>query len=217
MNERQHYVRRHAIWGGIAAAVLFAAGNAIWALGMPSAGTPIPEILDFYDERANRIVIGGSISLLAIAVFVLFAAAARQLLNEAGADEFLTTTAFGGAVLTAAVGTSAETINMVAAMRSRDGELGEALAQSLFELSQNFGSTASGLGLAIFAVAIGVAGLRSGALSPWRSWLVLAVGVVLFTPLARFNVAAGTALILVSLTIAIGLLRGPKGNASLSG
>jgi hypothetical protein len=180
---------------------------------MPSAGTPTAEILDFYDTRGARIVIGGSISLFAIALFVLFAAAVRQVLDQAEAGDPWTATSFAGAVLTAATGISAESLNVVAATRSLDGELDEPLAQALFEISQNFGATAFGLGIAIFATATGVAGLRSGALTPWRSWLVLITGIVLFTPLASINVVPGALLIFIALTIAVDLRQRPAADS----
>ena len=136
MRAQELTARRFAVWSGIAVAVLFGVGSAIWGLDMPEDGTPVVEVLEFYRETADQIVVGGSLSLLAIACFVLFAAAVRQVLIEAGGEEFLATTAFGGAVLAMAAGIGAETINLVAALRARDAELNEPLAQSLFEISQ---------------------------------------------------------------------------------
>ena len=81
------------MWTGYAVALLFAVANAIWALGMP-AGAPEAEVLAFYEDRAGRIVVGGSVSLLSIAMLIPFAAALRQLLMTAGASDWLATTAF---------------------------------------------------------------------------------------------------------------------------
>ena len=104
---------------GVAVAVLFAGGNAIWALDMPDAGAPVAEVAGFYRDTADRIVVGASLSLLAIAALVWFAAALRDRL--AASDRVLATTAFGGGILVAAAGLGAETINMAAALRARDG------------------------------------------------------------------------------------------------
>ena len=82
---------------GAAVALLFGVGSAIWGLGMPNAGAPVDEVLDFYDERYARIIIGASLSLLAIAAFVLFAAALRTVLIESSGGDPLPTAAFGGA------------------------------------------------------------------------------------------------------------------------
>ena len=66
---------------------------------MPDRGTPADELVPYYEERADRIVVGGSLSLLAIAAFVLAAAALRRVLIEAEGDDVFATTAFGGAIL----------------------------------------------------------------------------------------------------------------------
>ncbi len=195
-------------WSGIAAGVLFSIANAIWALEMPEDGTPVPEVLDFYRETADRIVVGGSLSLISIAVFVLFAAAVRQVLIEAGAEDFLATTAFGGAVLGMAAGLGAETINLLAALRARDDELSPALGQALFEIPQVLGAIGYGLGLGIFAIATGAAALRTKAVLPRREALaVVVLGVLVLTPLAHMNWVAGAAGVVVALVIGIRLLR----------
>lgn len=199
---------RYAGLSGLTAALLFAVGNAIWGLGMPSAGTPVAEVLDFYNGRADRIVIGGTLSVLSIAVFVMFAAAVRQVLIEAGGDEVLATTAFGGALLGMAAGLGAETINMVAALRARDDELNEALAQALFEISQILGSTASAAGLGVFALATAAVALRTGRVLPRpHAVIILLAGVVLLTPLSHVNVLPGALMVLITAMIAGRLLR----------
>lgn len=204
--------RKLAVVGGLAAAVLFAVGNAIWALEMPEDGTAVPAVLDFYRETADRIVIGGSISLLSIGAFVLFAAAVRQVIVDEGGDPALATTAFGGAVLGMAAGLGAESINLVAALRARDGELSEGLGQSLFEISQILGSTATAVGLGVFALAVAAAAIRADAILPRPvSLLNLAAGVLLLTPLSHLNWFAGAGLVLIAVSLSIGLARGGTG------
>jgi hypothetical protein len=204
--------RRYAGVSGIAVAVLFGAGNALWALDMPAAGAPVAEIAAFYRDTSGRIVAGGCLSLLAIAAFVLFAAAFRQVLVETGGDDVLATTALGGALIGMAAGLGAETINMVGALRARDGELSDALAQSLFEISQVFGSTASGLGLGIFALATAAVALRSGLVLPrWLAVVTAFVGIALLTPVSRVAEVPGAALVAITLIVGVLLLRTPVG------
>jgi hypothetical protein len=204
---RRDSARRQAGISGLAVAVLFGGGSALWALNMPSGGTPVNEVLDFYRDTADRIVIGASLSLLGIASFVWFAAAVRQLLLDAGADEVLATTAFGGAALSMAPGIGAETINMTAALRAQDGDLTAPLAQTLFEISQILGSVASGVGGGVFAVAVGVAALRRpGALPRPIAWATLAVGIALLTPLSYVNVVAGAVIVLLTGAIGVAML-----------
>ena len=208
MHDRPLDARRYAGLAGIAFALLFGVGSAIWGLDMPTGGTPAAEVAEFYSDTADRIVIGASLSLLAIAAFVLFASALRQVLVDAGGEEFLATTALGGAGLGLAAGIGAETINMMAALRARDGELSDALAQSLFETSQILGSTATGIGIGVFALATATVALRTGRVLPrWIALLTLVVGVAMLTPLNYVNVLPGAAMVLLSLLIGGALLR----------
>jgi len=202
--------RRYAGWSGIAAAVLFGVGSGIWGLDMPEPGSAASEVVRFYEDTADRIVVGATLSLLGIAAFVAFAAGLRRVLAEAEGDDLLATTAFGGAVLGMAAGIGAETINMSAALRARDGDLSDALAQPLFEASQALGSTASAVGVGVFAVATAVAMLRTGAVAPrWAAVLTLLVGIVLLTPLGRVQELAGASMVLLGLVVGMPLLRRP--------
>jgi hypothetical protein len=208
MAARAHDARWHTAISGIAVAVLFGAGNAIWALGMPEDGTPTAKVLDFYSDRADRIVIGGSLSMLGIGAFAWFAAAVRELLIDAGGSDLLATIAFGGGLLGMAAGLGAESINMVAALRAQDGELDDELAQSLFEISQILGSAAAGVGLGVFAVATGAALLGTRTVLPrWIAIATLVLGVLLLTPVAHLNVVAGAGMIAMTATIGGLLLR----------
>ena len=74
---------------------------------------------------------------------------------------------------------------MAAALRAGDGELTEALALVLFDISYVFGSYATGIGFGVAMLAIGAVALRSGALLPrWLGLVALALGLTMVTPLA---------------------------------
>ncbi|MGH2838767.1 MAG: hypothetical protein ACRDJY_10550 [Thermoleophilaceae bacterium] len=197
---------------GITGAVLFAVGSAIWGLDMPEDGTPVAEVVEWYGDTADRIVLGGSLSLLSIAAFLLFAGAIRRVLADAEGDDVLATTAFGGFLLGMAAGISAEGINLAAGLRAQDGELGDDLAQSMFEISQIFGSMLTGIGLGVFALATAVIALRSGLVLPrWLAIFTLVLGIALLTPVAHVNWVAGAALVLLcGLIGAALLLRAPE-------
>jgi hypothetical protein len=206
--------RRLAVVSGAAVVVLFGVGSAIWGLDMPEDGTSVGAVAAFYRDTADRIVVGGSLSLLAIAAFVLFAAAVRRLLVDAADDDVLATTAFGGAVLGMAAALGAESINLVAALRARDGELSDPLAQSLFETSQILGSTASGVGLGVFALATAAVALRTGLVLPRAPAIATAaIGVVVLSPLSHVNWVAGAALVVIAATIAAALAPGSFGSS----
>jgi hypothetical protein len=197
---------------GITGAVLFGVANAIWGLDMPEDGIPVAQVLEFYEDTADRIVIGGSLSLLAVAAFLVFAGAMRRVLADAEGEDLLASVAFGAFLLGMAVGIGAEGINLVAALRAQDDELGPELAQTLFEVSQILGGMLTAVGLGVFAIATGWVALRSGRVLPrWLALATLALGVVLLTPLAHVNWLAGAALVLLGGMIGAALLlRAPE-------
>jgi len=189
-------MRKWIGWSGIGAAGLFGAGNALWAFEAPRPGAPADELVEFYERAARRIVVGDSLSLFAVALFVFFAAGMRRELAAAAGDDVLATTAFGGAVLGAAAGLGAETIHMAAAMRAREGDLSGELARPLFETSQVLGYNAAGAGLGTFALATSAVALRARELLPRPlAWLTAATGAALLTPLSRVVLAPGVVLL----------------------
>jgi hypothetical protein len=206
---------RQAGISGIAVAVLFGTGSAIWGLDMPEDGSAVLDVIEFYRDAADRIVIGGTLSLLAIAAFLWFAAAFRRVLADAEENDVLATTAFAGALLSMAAGIGAESINLAAAIRAQDDELSDELAQSLFETSQILGSAATGIGLGVFALATAAVALRSGLVLPRViAMAVGALGLVLLSPLAHVNWVSGAALVVLTLVIGIVLLRGGAGGTA---
>jgi hypothetical protein len=208
---------RQAGVSAITFAVLFGVGSAIWGLDMPEDGTAVVDVLDFYRDTADRIVVGATLSMLGVAAFLWFAAAFRRVLADAEGSDFLATTAFAGAILSMATGIGAESINMVAALRAQDDELSDELARSLFEISQILGSTASGVGLGVFALATAAVALRSGLVLPRVVAMAFgALGVVLLTPLSHVNWVAGAALVVLTLVIGIVQLRGGAGGTTRS-
>jgi hypothetical protein len=193
---------------GFGIALLFGGGNALWAFEMPEPGSGGAEIVEFYREASGRIIAGAGMSLLAIALLVLFASGLRRALSKVEGDDWLGTAAFGGALLGAAAGLGAETINMVGALRAADGELSESLGQAVFEISYVLGYNAAGVGVGVLVLATAAAALRSGALLPrWLALLMLAVGVALVTPLSQWVLGPSVLLLPV---IGVRLLQAAK-------
>lgn len=179
--------RRITGFAGLGVVALFGVGNALWGFEQPDAGAPVREVVAFYTDTSTEIVIGGSLSLFAIALFVLFASGVRAILREHEDDDLLATAAFGGALLAMAAGLGAETINMVGALRAEDGQLTPELGRALFEVSYVLGYNGAGVGIGIFALAIAVGALRSRALLPrWLALFLFVLGMAFITPLSRF-------------------------------
>ena len=145
------------------------------------------------------IVAGASLSLLSVALFVLFASGVRAILREHEGEDLLAATAFGGALLLVAAGLGAETINMVGASRAGDGQLTPELGRALFEISYVLGYNGAGVGIGIFLLAIAAVALRARALmARWLALVLLVVGVAFMTPLARFLVGPSLLLLIVA-------------------
>ncbi len=198
MSHRFARTRRSAALSGLATGVLFLGASALWALDQPGREAPAPELLGFYDRLADRIVAGALISLVAIAALVVFASALRRVLAELDHDTVLADVAFAGALLAAASGLGAETINMAAALRAHDAALTAPLAQALFDVSYVLGYNAAGIGLGLVALAVAAVALRTGALLPrWLALVTVALGVALLTPLSRYALGPSFALLLV--------------------
>ncbi|HEX8119785.1 MAG TPA: hypothetical protein VF549_00835 [Solirubrobacteraceae bacterium] len=188
--------RRVTGLAGLATALIFAAGNAVWALDQPKGGASGREVVGFYADASDRIVVGGSLSLIAIALFVLFASGVRAILREHQGDDLLADTAFGGTLLMCAAGLAAESINMAAALRAGDGKLSEELARSLFEISYVSGYNAAGIGIGILLLAAGAAALRREGLMPrWTAWIAIVLGLAFLTPLSLYLLAPAVLLL----------------------
>jgi hypothetical protein len=199
-------IHRWAGLSGVGAAVLFALANALWAFEQPNPGASGPVLLDFYRDLSGRIVAGALLSLISIAMFVVFASALRGVLIELEGDELLANIAFGGALLGMAAGVGAETINMAAALRAADGELTESLAQALFDISYVLGFNAAGIGIGLLTLATAAVALRARALLPrWLAVVGLALGMALLTPLSQYVLGPS---FLLLLTMGVLLLRG---------
>jgi len=199
-------IHRWAGLSGVGTAIVFLTGSALWGFEQPDPGASGPELLGFYGDLSGRIVAGALLSLVSIAIFLVFASALRSVLTELEKDELLANVAFGGALLGLAAGLGAETINMAAALRAADGELTESLAQALFEISYVLGYNAAGIGIGMLAIATAAVALRTTALLPrWLAVIGLALGVALLTPLSQY-VLGPSFLFLLALSVL--LLRG---------
>jgi len=196
-------------WAGVSAvatALLFAGANSLWGFEQPDSGASAQEVVDFYGDLSGQIVAGGLLSLVSIALFVVFAGAFRSVLIEIEGDELFANIAIGGVLLTAAAGVGAESINLAAALRAEDGELTQQLALALFDISYVLGYNAAGIGIGLLALAIGAVALRSGALLPkWLAVVSIALGGALLTPLSQY--VLGPAFLLL-LALGVLLLRG---------
>jgi len=196
---------RVAPLSGLIFAVLFGAGNAIWAFDQPARGAGTGEIVSFYESTSTEILIGGSMSIVSVVFLVWFGAVVRERLIAAEGSERsgMPLLAFAGTAIAAAVGLGAETINMAGALRAADGQLSGATAQIYFDVSYAFGGPAAGVALAMVALPTALTALRTGRVVPsWSAWLALLLGLALLTPAMLFRTTFLLLYVLVVLLIA---------------
>jgi hypothetical protein len=183
---------------GLAFLLLFAGGSLLWwPWGEVRAGDDPAVITQFFNNSQTLIVVGGTLSVLGIAAFVVFASAVRDQIENPAVG----TAALLGAAVTAVAGFGAETINMAGAIRATDDPK---LAQTMYEVPQVLGGYTSAVGAGIFALAVAAARL----LNRFAAASILAIGVVLLTPLAAYvTEVAGGGLLLVVALVLVGMPR----------
>lgn len=205
VTDQARTTRRLTGGAGLLAAILFGAGNALWAFHQPASGAPADQILAFYRANANRIVAGASISLVSFVPFTVFSSGVRTLLRQADRTGILAATAFGGGILLVGAGLGAETINLVGATRAAAHGLTTALGVAVFEISYALGYSAAGIGAGILLLAVAAVRLqrRPPPALAATAFLVI-VGCCFLTPLSRWLLAPTVVLLAV---ISASLLR----------
>lgn len=198
------WLARLAPLSGLTTVVLFGAGSAIWAGSQPQRDAGTEEIVSFYEGTSIEILIGGTMSIIAVVFFVWFGAVLRERLVTAEGPKRtgLPLLAFGGSVVIAAVGLGAETINMAGALSAEDGQLTAETAQIYFDVSYALGAPAAGVGIAMVTVPTAVIAMRTGhPIGRWGAWAALLVGVAALTPAMltpAFALVTGLALVLLA-------------------
>src|SRR3954447_24247819 len=104
--------------------------------------------------KPSRILVGGGISVVALGLFVVFAAGVRHFVPTS--KKLTGDIALAGAIVTTTAGLAAETINMGGAVRAGSDPR---LAQAMYEIPQVFGGYTSAVGVGIFAMAVAASNL----------------------------------------------------------
>jgi hypothetical protein len=187
-------VKRAAVFSGVGFALLFGVGNALWFFDLPAIGVgeePEP-IAQFYVDHSGAIIAGATMSLISIALFLVFAAVIHRALADAdGPRAWLPTAALAGAVAVAGAGLVAESVNVAGALRAdADSGISGQAAQLYFDVSQMRGFPAGGVGFAVFAGSVALVALRTGRVIPrWLALLTLPLALVsLVWPLSAIGI-----------------------------
>lgn len=171
---------------GLIFVVLYAAGISLAMKGSPEFVGKPDDIQAYYEGAKNhKIMLGGLIGVVATPFWFLFLGNLRSAMAKAeGGAMRLTSTAFAAGAVAAAAGTSGILLNTVGAIRAdQNGSIDPAVATALFDGAQVLVYTSTMAILAAFALCVGVASLRYGAVIPkWLGVIFVILAVPMVVP-----------------------------------
>jgi hypothetical protein len=146
----------------------------------PGADDSLQKVIDYWNDNKDQNIVASIIAAIATVPFLWFAGVLRSVLAAAeGLPTRLASTAWGGAILTAAGWLMIVGFNFVAADTA--GDVAPAVTQTFSVLQADFFFPLA-IGASVFLLASGLAIVRSGALPSWLGWAALVLGVVALTP-----------------------------------
>lgn len=177
-------LERLAPLSGVVFVVLYAVGTAFVVPDSPDFVDDPREYVPYYVDNQNRILGGGVLFLLAgVALLWFLGSIRRRGLEAEGGDARVTSLGFGGGAVGVAMWFAAAATLMLPALRlDNDQRLTEEFAVAMMDLSSGFVGIAAPMGFAVLLVAVGLLGLRHGAVPAWWAWISLVLGVVLLVP-----------------------------------
>lgn len=169
---------------GVLFVVLYAASTVVMMKGSPPFATDSGDILAFYDGNAHRVMTGAVLGLLAAPLWLLFLGSLRSAMGAAeGGAGRLAATAFGAGVAGGTLGVAGTVFNAMASIRADRGNLTEEAATVYFDAAHVLTYSGAGALLSAFALALGVASLRYGAVLPkWLGIITIVVAIGLVIP-----------------------------------
>lgn len=163
---------------------------------------PIDEVVDYYVDNKDDILIGSVLQGLAGALLLLFASVLYKALRRSGAESSAIAM-FGGAVALA-IGLALDgTINFAGAEAAEDVD--PVAVQTIAALwSNDFLPVA--LGMFVFLIGFGAAVVNHGLFPKWMGWVAIVAGLTAISP--AFPVAAIVAALLVIASSVMLTMRG---------
>jgi hypothetical protein len=177
---------------GVAFLVLVIAGFLVGG-EPPSADDPVEEIVEFYVDDKDSIIVGAFLISLGTVLFVFFANYLRTLFRETATSA---TILVGASIF--AVGAAIDTTIAVALAEAAD-DIEPASVQTLQALWDN-DFVPLAVGIAVFLISLGISILRTAVLPRWLGWVVLVLALISVTP-AGFIAFPGTGLLILVLSV----------------
>ena len=169
---------------GVLAPVLWIIGVFISESGdVPDEKSTAPQILTYFEEDTNSILLGGSIFLFGILLFILFITVLRGRWRAGGEATNAPALAYGTGMLGAGFLAAlwAPQMAIAVATMESDVQLQPATAEVGWHIGLGFIILAEFL-LALFLFATAAASMRAPVLPKWLAWAGVAIGVVALIP-----------------------------------
>jgi hypothetical protein len=146
----------------------------------PDADDSLQKVVEYWNDNKDQNIAASIIAAIATVPFLWFAGVLRSVLAAAeGLPTRLASTAWGGAILTAAGWLMIVAFNFVAADTAGDVE--PAVTQTFSVLQADFFFPLA-IGASVFLLASGLAIVRFGVLRSWLGWAAIVLGVACLTP-----------------------------------
>jgi hypothetical protein len=191
--------RRSNDWLGPATGIVFAVLLAITLILAGEGVDPadgVDEVVEYYSDNEDQVLISGFLGGLAVVFFLFFAGWVRKLLREAeGPGGVLSAVSFGGAIVFAVGGAVASTLSIGLAESFDD--IDPTALEAMNAIAYNY-FIPFAVGFSVFLLATGISSVRHGALPGWLGWSAIVLGVATYTPAGFFAFLLGLAWILVA-------------------
>jgi hypothetical protein len=172
-------------------------------MGEPkSAGDPVNEIVSYYKDNDDQIMISAMLTAVAGVLLIFFGAHLREVLRgSSGERDSLALVSMIGLVIVTVGFAIDATISFALAEAADDIEpSGVQALQALWD--NDF--IPMMLGIVTFLWATGIAILRGAPLPKWIGWVMILLGIIGVTPIG-FAAAIGSALLVVILSILLAI------------
>jgi hypothetical protein len=176
------------------------------------ADRPAGEIVEWYVDNKDSVMISAFIGMAATVLLVFFGAYLRNVLRAgAGGEDMLSLVSFIGIVVIA-VGFAIDATILIALAEGAD-DIDPVAVQALQALWDN-DFVPIALGILLFLWATGIAVVKTGVLPKWLGWIMIVLGVLAITPLGFAAFLGSVVVILViSILLAVRARSAPPGPA----
>ena len=191
--------RRSTDWVAPATGIVFAVLLAITLILAGEGVDPkdgVDEVVEYYTDNEDQILISGFLGGLAVVFFLFFAGWVRKVLREAeGPGGMLSAVSYAGAIVFAVGGAVASTLSVGLAESFDDVD--PTALEAMNAIAYNY-FIPFAVGFSVFLLATGISSVRHGALPGWLGWSAIVLGIATYTPAGFFTFLLSLVWVLVA-------------------